>query len=150
MNPNETQELTELIRWVRDKFQIAILLIEHDMRLVMQVCERIYVVDYGTQIAHGVPSEIQNNPKVIEAYQEQLMKKERRHESFKLKDLHVNYGAISALHGLNIEVNAGEIVTILGSNGAGKTTTLHTISGLLSASKGEVIFKGEAIHKTAS
>lgn len=68
MNPNETKELTDLIRWVRDHFQIAILLIEHDMRLVMEVCERIYVVDHGVQIAHGNPSEIQNNPKVVEAY----------------------------------------------------------------------------------
>ncbi len=68
MNPNETRDLTELIRWVRDKFQIAILLIEHDMRLVMDVCERIYVVDHGELIAHGEPKEIQSNPKVIEAY----------------------------------------------------------------------------------
>jgi branched-chain amino acid transport system ATP-binding protein len=68
MNPNETQKLTELIKWVRDEFNIAILLIEHDMRLVMQVCERIYVVDHGELIAHGGPSEIQNNPKVVEAY----------------------------------------------------------------------------------
>lgn len=68
MNPNETKQLTELIRWVRDKFQIAILLIEHDMRLVMDVCESIYVVDHGELIAHGGPKEIQNNPKVIEAY----------------------------------------------------------------------------------
>lgn len=68
MNPNETKELTGLIRWVRDQFQIAILLIEHDMKLVMEVCEKIYVVDHGQQIAYGNPSEIQNNPKVVEAY----------------------------------------------------------------------------------
>ena len=68
MNPQETYELMGLINWVRDEFKIAILLIEHDMKLVMGVCERIIVVDYGKVIAEGTPDEIKNNPKVIEAY----------------------------------------------------------------------------------
>ena len=68
MNPKETADLTKLIRWVRDQFKIAILLIEHDMKLVMEVCERIYVMDHGEEIARGVPKEIQSNPKVVEAY----------------------------------------------------------------------------------
>jgi branched-chain amino acid transport system ATP-binding protein len=68
MNPHETQELMGLIKWIRKDFKIAILLIEHDMKLVMGVCERIVVVDYGKIIAVGTPSEIKNNPKVIEAY----------------------------------------------------------------------------------
>ena len=68
MNPQETVELMNLIRWIRDEFKITILLIEHDMGLVMGVCERIYVLDRGQMIASGTPQEIRTNPKVIEAY----------------------------------------------------------------------------------
>ena len=68
MNPQETKELMEMIRWIRDKFSLSILLIEHDMGLVMGVCERIYVLEYGFCIASGTPDEIKNNKRVIEAY----------------------------------------------------------------------------------
>lgn len=68
MNPQETQELTELIRFIKEKFDITIVLIEHDMSLVMNLCERIYVLDYGKLIAKGTPKEIAQNPRVIEAY----------------------------------------------------------------------------------
>ena len=68
MNPSETAELMHQIRRIRDTFQIAIFLIEHDMSLVMNVCEAIAVVNYGKIIAKGTPEEIRNNPAVIEAY----------------------------------------------------------------------------------
>lgn len=68
MNPQETKELTDMIRWIRDEFKLTILLIEHDMALVMKICERIYVLDYGKILAQGVPEEIKHNPAVIKAY----------------------------------------------------------------------------------
>lgn len=68
MNPQETEDLMKTIRFVRDKFGICILLIEHDMSLVMNICERIYVLNYGMLLAKGSPDEIKNNDKVIKAY----------------------------------------------------------------------------------
>lgn len=68
MNPQETEELMNLIALIRERFSLTILLIEHDMPLVMGVCERIYVLDHGQLIAEGTPDQIKNNPKVIEAY----------------------------------------------------------------------------------
>ena len=68
MNPQETQELTEFISKIRDEYNLSIFMIEHHMDLVMQISDRIYVLDFGRLIAQGTPEEIQNNPRVIEAY----------------------------------------------------------------------------------
>jgi len=68
MNPAETAQLTATIAQLREHFGVTILLIEHDMSVVMTICERIYVMDYGKLIAHGTPDEIKADPRVIEAY----------------------------------------------------------------------------------
>ena len=68
MNPQETEDLMKTIRFVRDHFGIAILLIEHDMKLVMGICERITVLNFGMMLAEGTPDEIVNNPEVVKAY----------------------------------------------------------------------------------
>jgi branched-chain amino acid transport system ATP-binding protein len=68
MNPTEKSELTRLIRFIRERFKIAVLLVEHDMQVVMGICERVIVLDYGVKIAEGTPPEVRANQAVIEAY----------------------------------------------------------------------------------
>ena len=67
-SPNETKELMDTIRLVRDRYQITILLIEHDMKLVTGICEKILVLNFGTELASGTPEVVLNNPEVITAY----------------------------------------------------------------------------------
>ena len=68
MNPNETKELMDTIELIRKEFKVTILLIEHDMKLVSGICEYLYVLNFGTELAHGTPSEVLNDPRVVKAY----------------------------------------------------------------------------------
>ena len=68
MNPNETQELMDTIRFVREHFDMTVLLIEHDMKLVSGICEYLYVLNFGRLLAEGTPKEVLSNPEVVKAY----------------------------------------------------------------------------------
>lgn len=68
MNPFETKELKQLIKWIKENYDITVILIEHDMSLVMSICSKVFVLDYGNLIAEGEPEDIKNNSRVIEAY----------------------------------------------------------------------------------
>ena len=138
MNPTEKIELMKLIRFTQGKFGLAVLLVEHDMRVVMGICERIAVLDYGKKIAEGTAQEIRHNPMVIAAYLGRKLMLE-------ILDLEVCYGSITALQGVSAKVEKGTIVTLVGANGAGKTTTLRAISGVIKARSGKISFNGEEI-----
>ena len=149
MNPNETKELMETIHFVRDEFDMTILLIEHDMKLVSGICEKLTVLNFGQVLAEGATGDVLHDPQVIKEYLGE------RHEidggttmaMLEVKNLKVHYGVIQAIKGISFEVNEGEVIALIGANGAGKTTTLQTITGMLKPSEGEILFEGQDIVK---
>src|SRR5205814_1990201 len=120
LNPNETETLAQLIRRLRDELGVTVLLVEHDMALVMGVCERIYVLDFGKRIAAGPPDEVQRDPAVIEAYlgepvsvaEQQQQTHARAQDAggdgrsdppmLRLEQLETHYGHVQVLRGVSI------------------------------------------------
>jgi branched-chain amino acid transport system ATP-binding protein len=152
LDAKETSRLAELLHTVRQRFHVSMLLVDHDMSLVMRVCDYVYVLDFGKLLARGQPSAIRNDPKVLAAYLGEESKKltgdvepiarAPRDELSLLdvKGLAAGYGGLEVIRDVSLTVGPGEVVACIGANGAGKTTTLRAISGMIHARRGRVRF----------
>ena len=154
LSDDETRELGELIGRLARDWGIAVLLVEHDVGLVLEICDRVVVLDEGRVIAEGPPEKIRHDATVIAAYLGEPVEDDDQpgaamsttrvstsvHEAplLEVVGLDAGYGDLAAVHGLDLEVHPGEIVALLGPNGAGKSTTMLTIAGELAPLGGEV------------
>ena len=131
MNPQETEATQQLIFRIRET-GVSVVVIEHDIKFIFGLCDSVSVLVQGELLVEGSPEVVRADPRVVEAY---LGKppEEVEHE-------------IEAVRDISFTVEAGQIVSLIGSNGAGKTTTLRTISGLLRPTSGSIKFQGKEIH----
>ena len=139
MNIGETRELDELILRIRDEEKISVLLIEHDMSLVMHLSDNIFVMDYG-DLSHRARLTRSNT---IPWLSKRIWARSFSHAAEPQKYVDTYYGNIQALKGVSMDVEEGEIITLLGANGAGKSTTLMSICGVVPPRNGQITFMGQ-------
>lgn len=166
MNPTERKSLAALIGRIRNA-GVTVVIVEHDINLIMGISDQVLVLESGAVIASGKPEKVRSDPRVVEAYigrraaagasppTEAATMPASTGTILELKDVKVAYGPIEAVHGVDLSVSHGEIVTLIGANGAGKSSTLLAISAIQRAASGTVLFAGTAItrmpaHKIAS
>jgi sulfate-transporting ATPase len=152
LGDRESEELGRLVRHLADEWGLAILMVEHDVGLVLRVCDRVTVLEEGAHLATGTPDEIRNDPRVVAAYlgepvQEPVARAGRAamvavpepaEPLVEARGMWAGYGDLAAVRDLDLTVAPGEIMALLGPNGAGKTTTLLTLAGELSPLRGDV------------
>jgi sulfate-transporting ATPase len=158
LGDRESQELGRLVRHLADEWGIAVLMVEHDVALVLRVCDRVTVLEEGAHLATGTPDQIRNDPRVVAAYLGDTVRDEAHagdaahvapgrqggdHPLVEARGVWAGYGELAAVRDLDLTVAPGEVVALLGPNGAGKTTTLLTIAGELTALRGELRVLGK-------
>jgi branched-chain amino acid transport system ATP-binding protein len=157
----ESHQLMELIRSLHAERGFSLLLVEHDMQFVADLCERITVIDFGKLLVEGTPPEVRANNDVVVAYlgTGQLSASARAAAAaatdgamaqppvLEVKDIAVRYGAVPALTSVSLSIAAGGITTIIGANGAGKTTLLSTVSGIVAAHQGQILYRGHDVTR---
>ena len=145
MNPEESLALAELIRQIRDRFELSVLLIEHHMDVVMELCDHIVVINFGEWLAEGTPDAIQNNKAVLEAYLGEGLRTCLR------SGISTSSTARSTPSGTSpLEVRKGHIVSMVGANGAGKSTLMMTIARILKQRSGTILVEGQPLPSEPS
>jgi branched-chain amino acid transport system ATP-binding protein len=152
--PGDTTRLGELLRKVAAT-GIIVLLVEHDMKLVMTVSDHVVVLDAGQKIAEGPPTHVARNPHVLKAYLGEQLHATRnrkaplpaeRSKQLAAERLSAGYGGLDVIHDVDLEVEKGELVAVLGANGAGKSTLMGALSGLNRPIGGSVLLLGRPIE----
>jgi len=138
LRSTEVDEMVAIIKRLRDA-GMTIFVIEHIMRAIMALSDRIAVLHFGTKIAEGSPQEVAHDERVIKAYLGDMALLE-------VRNIDVFYGDVQVIFDLSLRVEQGKVVSIIGGNGAGKSTLLKTISGLMQPVKGEIAFDGKPIQ----
>jgi ABC-type branched-subunit amino acid transport system ATPase component len=154
LSVEETQDMRWWIDDIRRQMGITVLMVEHDMGLVSKVCDRVLALDGGRKLAEGTAhrgSVRSQGDRGLSGHRRHFKNRQCKGRArvtalLEVRNLETYYGPIMAIRGVSLEVQKGEVVTVLGANGAGKTTLLKTISGIMDPEKGKILFEGEEIQ----